>query len=87
MRWASQVRMASESMCMHQTSAYLVCGLVGTPLDTDHGPWVEALLGFAQVTETGKLAHFPAELPVLERPTSETWDRLSDRMKKLLRFR
>jgi acyl-CoA hydrolase len=76
-----------QGAVMHQTSAYLVCGLVGTPLDTDHGPWVEALLGFAQVTETGKLAHFPAELPVLERPTSETWDRLSDRMKKLLRFR
>jgi len=76
-----------QGAVLHQTSAYLVCGLVGTPLDTDHGPWVEALLGFAQVTETGKLAHFPAELPVLERPTSETWDRLSDRMKKLLRFR
>jgi hypothetical protein len=65
----------------------VVFGLVGTPLGQDQGPWVEALLGFAQVTETGKLAHFPGELPKLERPEGEIWDRLADRMRKLLRFR
>jgi acyl-CoA thioesterase YciA len=76
-----------QGAVLHQTSAYLVCGLVGTPLGRDQGPWVEALLGFAQVTETGKLAHFPGELPKLERPDGDTWDRLADRLRKLLRFR
>jgi acyl-CoA hydrolase len=72
---------------LHRTAAYLVCGLVGTPLGPDQGPWVEALLGFAQVTEDGKLAHFPADLPEVGHPPGEDWDRLVDRMKKLLRLR
>jgi acyl-CoA thioesterase YciA len=76
-----------QGAVLYRTAAYLVCGLVGTPLNSDNGPWVEALLGFAQVTETGKLAHFPAELPELERPEGENWGRLADRMKKLLRLR
>ena len=76
-----------QGAVLYRTAAYLVCGLVGTPLNSDNGPWVEALLGFAQVTETGKLAHFPAELPELKRPEGENWGRLADRMKKLLRLR
>jgi len=76
-----------QGAVLYRTAAYLVCGLVGTPLNSDPTPWVEALLGFAQVTETGKLAHFPDELPDLERPDGEIWARLSDRMKKLLRLR
>jgi acyl-CoA thioesterase YciA len=76
-----------QGAVLYRTSAYLVCGLVGTPLEAEQGPWVEALLGFAQVTEDGKLAHFPADLPALERPEGVTWDRLTGRMKKLLRLR
>ncbi len=76
-----------QGAVMYRTSTYLICGLVGTPIDAEQGPWVEALLGFAQVTETGKLAHFPNELPELETPSEETWVRLSDRMLKLLRLR
>jgi acyl-CoA hydrolase len=76
-----------QGAVLYRTAAYLVCGLVGTPLGAEQGPWTEALLGFAQVTEDGKLAHFPADLPALERPEGETWDRLSGRMKKLLRLR
>ncbi len=76
-----------QGAVLHRTAAYLVCGLVGTPLDADQGPWVEALLGFAQVTADGRLAHFPADLQAVEHPDSETWDRLTDRMKKLLRLR
>ena len=76
-----------QGAVIHRTAAYLVCGLVGTPLDEDQGPWVEALLGFAQVTPNGKLAHFPADLPPIEHPDSETWIRLANRMKKLLRLR
>jgi hypothetical protein len=44
-------------------------------------------MGFAQVTEDGKLAHFPAGLPPIEVLDGEPWERLSLRMKKLLRLR
>lgn len=76
-----------QGAVLHRTSAYLVCGLVGTPLETDPGPWAEALLGFAQVDEAGKLAHFPAELPDLRHPHGEVWKRLDTRLRKLLRLR
>ena len=76
-----------QGAVLYRTAAYLVCGLVGTPLGDDPGPWVEALLGFAQVTEDGKLAHLPEELPRVEVPSGETWDRLAERMRKLLRLR
>ena len=77
-----------QGAVLHRTAAYLVCGLVGTPLGgDDQGPWVEALLGFAQVTEDGKLDHFPEDLPALENPPGETWDRLAGRLQKLLRLR
>jgi acyl-CoA hydrolase len=76
-----------QGAVLYRTAAYLVCGLIGTPLDADQGPWVEALLGFAQVTADGKLSHFPMELPELEYPGGETWERLTNRMKKLLRLR
>ena len=76
-----------QGAVVHCTSAYLVCGLVGMPLEPGQGPWAEALLGFAQVTEDGKLAHFPHDLPPVEHPPGETWDRLSARLRKLLRLR
>ncbi len=76
-----------QGTVLHRTSAYLVCGLVGTPIDPDQGPWIEALMGFAQVTADGKLAHFPHDLPAVVVPPGEAWKRLTDRMKKLLRLR
>lgn len=76
-----------QGTVLHRTSVYMVCGLVGTPLDGDTGPWVEALLGFAQVDADGKLTHFPGDLPAVETPDDDVWHRLETRMKKLLRFR
>src|SRR5215472_8777121 len=43
-----------QGTVMHRTPADLVCGLVGTPLHPEQGPWLEALLGFAQVDDDGK---------------------------------
>lgn len=76
-----------QGAVIHRTSAYLICGLVGTPLDPDHGPWLEALLGFAQVNDDGKLAHFPDHLPAVELPAGDPWPRLDARLRKLLRLR
>ncbi|HEV3435841.1 MAG TPA: hotdog domain-containing protein [Gemmata sp.] len=76
-----------QGAVIHRTAAYLVCGLFGTPLDCDRGPWAEALLGFAQVSEDGKLAHFPGDLPPIEHPSGDPWDRLATRFRKLIRIR
>ena len=75
-----------QGAVLHRTAAYLVCGLVGVPLDED-GPWAEALFGFAQVKPDGKLTHFPERLPPVTIPIGESWERLERRMSKLLRVR
>jgi acyl-CoA hydrolase len=76
-----------QGAVLHRATAYVVCGLVGTPLNPGDGPWVEALLGFAQVGEDGKLAHLPEELPPVEPPAGDAWDRLAGRLGRLLRAR
>jgi len=76
-----------QGTVIHRTSAYLICGLIGTPLDVEAGPWIEALMGFAQVDDDGKLSHFPDDLPAVEIPATDMWQKLESRMKKLLRLR
>lgn len=76
-----------QGAVLHRTSAYLICGLVGSPIEADDGVWMEALLGFAQVDDAGKLSHFPADLPAAAVPTGDPWPRLEGRMRKLFRLR
>jgi acyl-CoA thioesterase YciA len=70
---------------LHCTRAYLVTGLIGTPLPGQTGPWMDGLLGFAQVNDNGRVEEFPGDLTAAA-PTAE-WRKLHDRMKKLLRIR
>ena len=70
---------------LHVTRAYLVTGVIGCPLPEKSGPWMDALLGFAQVNDDGKATEFPADLTV-DAPGAE-WKKLHERMKKLLRIR
>jgi len=44
-------------------------------------------MGFAQVDDDGKLSHFPDDLPAVEIPATDMWQKLESRMKKLLRLR
>ena len=76
-----------QGVVLRRTAAYLVCGLVGMPWDAGGAPWAEALFGFAQVSEDGKLTHFPDRLPAVHVPAEEVWERLQKRMNKLLRLR
>jgi acyl-CoA hydrolase len=76
-----------QGAVLHRSAAYLVCGMVGVPLEEDDGPWAEALFGFAQVRPDGKLTHFPERLPAVTIPSGEIWERLERRMAKLLRVR
>jgi acyl-CoA hydrolase len=70
---------------LHVTRAYLVTGLIATPLPAQNGPWMDGLLGFAQVNDNGRVAEFPSDLTTAA-PTAE-WRKLHERMKKLLRIK
>src|ERR1700719_3121919 len=70
-----------EGAVLHRTQAYLVTGLVGTPLEAGQGPWLEALLGFAQADA---LREGPGRGMI---PETESWRKLGERMNKLLRLR
>jgi acyl-CoA thioesterase YciA len=76
-----------EGVVLHRTRAYLVTGLLGTPLKAGDGPWLEALLGFAQVDEAGKVDALPEGAGAADVPNSDSWRRLDERLHKLLHLR
>ena len=76
-----------EGAVLHRAQAYLVTGLVGAPLVEGEGPWLEALLGFAQVDEAGRADALPDEAGPAEVPQTEDWRRLAERLERLLALR
>ena len=72
---------------LHRTQGYLVVGLLGKPLKAGQGPWLEALLGFAQVNEAGRPDALPESVEPGAVPASEHWQRLGERLHKLLELR
>ena len=76
-----------EGAVLHRAQAYLVTGLVGTPLEEGEGPWLEALLGFAQVDEVGRPDGLPEGAGPASVPDADAWRRLAERLHKLLHVR
>jgi acyl-CoA hydrolase len=76
-----------EGAVLHRAQAYLVVGLVGMPLRPGQGPWLEALLGFAQVDEAGRPDALPGGAGPGVVPETECWRRLGERLHKLLHLR
>src|ERR1700730_1641658 len=76
-----------QGAILHRTQAYLITGLLGTPLGDGQGPWLEALLGFAQVDEAGRPDALPDPAGPAEAPEAEDWGRLGERLHKLLHLR
>jgi acyl-CoA hydrolase len=76
-----------EGAVLHRTQVYLVTGLIGTPLEVGQGPWLEALLGFAQVDDTGRPDALPEGAGAGQVPDSDSWRRLDERLHKLLHLR
>jgi acyl-CoA hydrolase len=76
-----------QGAILHQSRAYLVVGLLGSPLQPANGPWLEALFGFAQVDDTGRPAEWPVESQAPPLPDEDRWRRLHERLQKLLRVR
>ncbi|WP_145259271.1 acyl-CoA hydrolase [Planctomycetes bacterium Pan216] len=70
---------------LHLTRAYMVIGLIGSPLEDRDGPWMDGLMGFAQVGADGKPAPFPDGLEVCSK--GQRWDALLDRLEKLIHLR
>jgi acyl-CoA hydrolase len=76
-----------DGAVLYRSQAYLVTGLLGTPLMPGHGPWLEALLGFVQVDDTGKVDALPEGAGAAQVPDAESWRRLDERLNKLLHLR
>jgi hypothetical protein len=72
---------------LHRTQTYLVTGMIGSPLAAGQGPWLEALLGFAQTDESGRPDVLPGGDATVEVPEGADWKRLAERLQKLLRVR
>lgn len=64
---------------------YLVAGVVGMPLDGHTLPWMDGLLGFAQVDAAGLPAPLPQ--PVEDLPDGPLWQPLRERLEKLAAIR
>jgi acyl-CoA hydrolase len=72
---------------VHRARAQVVVALTGSPLPERGSPWMDALMQFVQVDETGRpepLVEEPAALPS-EFPFP--WDSLRDRAFRLLAIR
>jgi acyl-CoA hydrolase len=76
-----------QGAVLHRAQAYLVTGLIGTPLTPGQGPWLEALLGFAQVDDGGRPDGLPEGAGPAAVPEGEAWERLAERLQKLLHLR
>jgi len=64
---------------------YLVAGVVGMPLDGHTLPWMDGLLGFAQVDPGGLPAPLPR--PVEDLAIGPLWQPLLERLEKLAAIR
>jgi acyl-CoA hydrolase len=76
-----------QGLVLHAGPAYLVTGLVGAPLAPEAGPWLESLMGFAQVNEHGAATGFPQELALDPLPAAAPWPRLFEKLQKLAALR
>jgi acyl-CoA thioesterase YciA len=64
---------------------YMVAGVIGMPLDGHTLPWMDGLLGFAQVDAAGLPEAFPE--PITDFAQGGLWKPLRDRLDKLAGIR
>ena len=72
---------------IHQTQAYLVIGLVGTPLAGRTGPWMDGMMGFVQIDENSKPVGIPSDAHAVEPPFGDEWTKLKERLQHRLAMR
>ncbi|MEK6234298.1 MAG: hypothetical protein N2C14_06275 [Planctomycetales bacterium] len=66
--------------------AYLAIGLIGTPLRSGQGPWMDGLMGFAQIDEDGRAAAFPDDISLCSSEDPQ-WQALRKRFADFQRLR
>jgi acyl-CoA hydrolase len=76
-----------QGIPLHMARAYLVIGLVGTPLEGHNGPWMDALFGFAQIDSRGRATPFPDDMALGDLPGDGPWVPLQSRLSKLLKLK
>ncbi len=76
-----------QGIPLHVARAYLIVGLIGTPLEGQSGPWMDALFGFAQIDSRGRATPFPDDLDLGSVPNDPAWQPLRDRLAKLSRLK
>lgn len=66
--------------------AYMVVGLLGTPLQAGQRPWMDGLMGFVQVNESGRPTPFPEPLDLADNDDPD-WQPLRQRLQSLSQIR
>ena len=72
---------------IYRARAHLIIGLIGSPLAGRTGPWLDALMQFVQVDESGRPEPLMGEALAEGLPLATPWDSLRDRAIKLLAIR
>ena len=72
---------------VYRARAHLIVGLVGSPLTGRNGPWLDALMQFVQVDESGRPEPLMGEPTEAEVELAAPWETLRDRAMKLLAIR
>jgi acyl-CoA hydrolase len=67
--------------------AHLVVALLGTPLRSRGGPWLDALMQFVQVDSAGRPEALGLEPPDVPPPLPPPWAALRERARRLLAVR
>ena len=75
-----------RAAALHTRRAYVVIGLLGSPIRPGAHPWMEGLMGFVQINGGGRPAPMPADIDVIDQP-GEDWQRVINRMNKLLKVK
>lgn len=75
-----------RGVALHVRRAYMIVGLLGTPIEEGQKPWMDGLMGFVQVNDAGRPTALPLDDPLTE-PNDPAWLPLKRRLKKLLASR
>lgn len=72
---------------VHRARAMVVVALVGTPLSGRSGPWMDGLMQFVQIDESGRPEPLEGEPLDEVAPLDPPWALLRERSRKLLAIR
>jgi acyl-CoA hydrolase len=72
---------------VHRARAMVIIGLYGTPLPGRTGPWMDALMQFVQVDESGRPEPLGVEPSDRLSELSDPWEDLRERAQRLLSVR